>query len=228
MHGGVETLQTYRCILLGGAAPNARTIAQAKRLNMSVVSSYGMTETSSLVAFCPIDENDGRMLFLLPGYDACVVDSDDYGRGELGIRGPGVFGGYLGAKKSTTADGFFLTGDTAVVQGRSITIEERTDDMFVSGGENVYPEEIRRKLLDIEGVTDAYVYGAEDATWGRRPVALVEMADSRCRAGECRCALAPSAWRGTGSAGAHLPTRPPLRAGGVSRAMASGRSTASR
>jgi len=179
VHGGVDTLRSYRCILLGGAAPNPKTIALAQQLEAPVVSSYGMTETSSLVAFCPIDENDGRMLFLLPGYDACVVDADDYGRGELGIRGPGVFGGYIGAKLATTADGFFLTGDTAVVQGRSITIEERTDDMFVSGGENVYPEEIRRRLLEIPDVTDAYVYGAEDATWGRRPVAMVEMADSQ-------------------------------------------------
>ncbi|MDO4400885.1 MAG: o-succinylbenzoate synthase, partial [Coriobacteriia bacterium] len=178
VHGGVDTLRSYRCILLGGAAPNPNTIAQAQRLSAPVVSSYGMTETSSLVAFCPIDENDGRMLYLLPGYDACVVDADDYGRGELGIRGPGVFGGYVGTKLATTADGFFLTGDTAVVQGRSISIEERTDDMFVSGGENVYPEEIRRRLLEIPHVTDAYVYGAEDATWGRRPVALVEMAES--------------------------------------------------
>lgn len=178
VHGGVETLRSYRCILLGGAAPNDNTIAQAQRLEAPVVSSYGMTETSSLVAFCPIEENDGRTLYLLPGYDACVVDSDDYGRGQLGIRGPGVFGGYLGLPVSTTADGFFLTGDSATVQGRTIAIEERTDDMFVSGGENVYPEEIRRKILDIDGVTDAYVYGAADDTWGRRPVALVEMADS--------------------------------------------------
>ena len=178
VHGGVDTLRSYRCILLGGAAPNAKTIEQAQQLEAPVVSSYGMTETSSLVAFCPVDEGDGRMLYLLPGYDACVVDPDDYGRGELGIRGPGVFGGYVGTKLALTADGFFLTSDTAVVQGRSISIEERTDDMFVSGGENVYPEEIRRKLLEIPEVTDAYVYGAADETWGRRPVALVEMADS--------------------------------------------------
>ena len=179
VHGGVETLQSYRCILLGGAAPNPKTIARAQELRLSVVSSYGMTETSSLVAFCPVEENDAKMLFLLPGYDACVVDPDDYGRGQLGIRGPGVFQGYVGVNLATTADGYFITGDTATVQGRSVIIEERTDDMFVSGGENVYPEEIRRKLLEIPGVTDAYVYGAEDAKWGRRPVAMVEMADSQ-------------------------------------------------
>lgn len=177
-HGGVATLRAYRCILLGGAAPNPQTLAQAKRLKIPVVSSYGMTETSSLVAFCPVEESDDGLLYLLPGYDACVVDSDDYGRGELGIRGPGLFEGYIGQQLALTADGYFLTGDTGEVQGRSLRIEERTDDMFVSGGENIYPEEIRRKLLEIPQVSDAYVYGAKDETWGRRPVALVEMADA--------------------------------------------------
>ncbi len=186
VHGGNRTLQSYQCILLGGAAPNPNTLAAARKVKAPVVVSYGMTETSSLVSFCPLEEFDGRMLYLLPGYDACVIDSDDYGRGELGVRGPGVFEGYIGQQRPVTADGYFLTGDTGEVKGRALCIEERTDDMFVSGGENIYPEEIRRKLLEIPGVTDAYVYGAKDETWGRRPVAMVEMADSHVTTGNAR------------------------------------------
>lgn len=186
VHGGYKTLRSYRCILLGGAAPNPNTLSLAREAKAPVVVSYGMTETSSLVSFCPLEEFDGRMLYLLPGYDACVIDSDDYGRGELGIRGPGVFEGYIGQQRPVTADGYFLTGDTGEVKGRALCIEERTDDMFVSGGENIYPEEIRRKLLEIPGVTDAYVFGAKDETWGRRPVAMVEMADSHVNAGNAR------------------------------------------
>ena len=64
------------------------------------------------------------------------------------------------------------------MQGRCVRVVERTEDMFVSGGENIYPEEIRAKLLLVPGVTDAYVFGDEDAEWGRRPVAVVEAADS--------------------------------------------------
>ena len=178
VHGGVGTVRAYRCVLLGGSAPNVKTIAQAQRLEVPVVCSYGMTETASLVAACPVDEGDGRILHLLPGYEACVFEADDYGRGQLGIRGPGLFGGYLGLKPPFTADGYFLTGDAALLDGDALQVFERTQDMFVSGGENVYPEEVRRKLLDIEGVADAYVYGTQDDTWGRRPIALVEMAET--------------------------------------------------
>ena len=46
--------------------------------------------------------------------------------------------------------------------------------MFVSGGENVYPAEIRDKLVRVPGVAEAYVFGAPDAVWGRRPIAFVE------------------------------------------------------
>lgn len=46
--------------------------------------------------------------------------------------------------------------------------------MFISGGENVYPAEIREKLLRVPGVADAYIFGAPDDTWGRRPVGFIE------------------------------------------------------
>ena len=71
-------------------------------------------------------------------------------------------------------DGFFLTGDTAALYGGKLFVKERTEDMFVSGGENVYPAEIKEKLLRVAGVSDAHVFGAPDARWGRRPVAFVE------------------------------------------------------
>ena len=46
--------------------------------------------------------------------------------------------------------------------------------MFISGGENIHPEEIERVLLEHPAVTQAMVVGVEDAKWGRRPVAIVE------------------------------------------------------
>lgn len=174
----LAVLRAYRCVLLGGAAPNPVTLEQARKAGIRVYSSYGMTETCSLVAACPIDREDGVPLTLLPGYRACIVQPDEDGNGQLGVRGPGVFGGYLHARALFTADGYFLTGDTARMDNDRIIVAERTQDMFVSGGENVYPEEIRKRILKVPGVTDAYVFGARDATWGRRPVAFVEMANA--------------------------------------------------
>lgn len=169
-------LRGYRCLLLGGAAPNPATLQQAREAGAKVFSSYGMTETCSLVAACPITDEGGAALGLLPGYEACIVAPDADGRGQLGVRGPGLFDGYLNAQAAFTGDGFFLTGDTARMRDGRIYVAERMQDMFVSGGENVYPEEIRKHILGIPGITEAYVFGAQDPVWGRRPVAFVEMA----------------------------------------------------
>ena len=169
-----EALKAYRCILLGGSAPNARTLAQVLALGARVYVSYGMTETASQMAHAQVTSSFQGGLRFLPGYEARIVDPDEQGFGRLAVKGPGVFGGYLNARAAHTVDGYFLTGDTAALAAGRLYAKERTADMFVSGGENIYPAEICDKLLRIPGVADAYVFGAPDATWGRRPVAFVE------------------------------------------------------
>ncbi|WP_283169938.1 o-succinylbenzoate synthase [Curtanaerobium respiraculi] len=170
-------LPRYKCVLLGGAAPNAAMLRKAQDLGAAVVVSYGMTETCSHIACSPVVGADEGMR-LLPGYRAIVLDPDERGFGRLAVAGPGVFGGYLNARADFTADGYFITGDRGKIEDGRLVVAERTGDMFVSGGENVYPEEIRRKLLQIPDVTEAFVFGAEDIRWGRRPIAFVEMAQA--------------------------------------------------
>lgn len=169
-----DTLSRYRCLLLGGAAPNPATLSRAVAAEARVYASYGMTETASQIASAQVTSSSAGPLMLLPGYEARVVNPDESGAGQLAVRGPGVFPGYLNARTPSTADGFFLTGDTATCERGKLTVFERTGDMFVSGGENVYPAEIERKIMRVPQVSDAYVFGAEDATWGRRPIAFVE------------------------------------------------------
>ena len=136
--------------------------------------SYGMTETASQIANTLITPSFSGGLKLLSGYTARIVDPDEQGFGRLAVRGPSVFEGYLNARAAFTVDGYFLTGDTAALYDGAIFIRERTADMFVSGGENVYPAEIAAALRQVPGVADAYVFGIPDSTWGRRPVAVVE------------------------------------------------------
>lgn len=169
-----ETLARYSCILLGGGALNPQTLDRACRAGARVYASYGMTETSSQIAHAQVTASFTGGLRLLPGYEAHIVDPGDDGFGRLAVKGPGLFGGYLNARAAYTVDGFFLTGDTAALYGGKLFVKERTEDMFVSGGENVYPAEIKEKLLRVAGVADAHVFGAPDARWGRRPVAFVE------------------------------------------------------
>ena len=169
-----ETLACYSCVLLGGSAPNPITISQAVAQQASLFVSYGMTETSSLVALCKVEADFDGALDLLPEYEAQIITPNKQGFGQLAIKGPGVFQKYLNSPAPFTVDGFFLTGDNAMIEGRRIKIQERVEDMFVSGGENIYPSEIEEKIKRIPGVSDAYVFGAEDGRWGRRPVAFVE------------------------------------------------------
>lgn len=174
--GRGEALRRYGCILLGGGAANPGTIERARALQLRVFVSYGMTETSSQIAHAQLTPSFAGGLRLLPGYHARIVDPGEDGFGRLAVKGPGLFRGYLNARAALTVDGYFLTGDTAALIGGLLYVKERTDDMFVSGGENVYPAEIREKLLRVPGVSDAHVFGARDALWGRRPVAFVERA----------------------------------------------------
>lgn len=169
-----ETLPRYACLLLGGGPLNPQTLDRARRVGARVYASYGMTETSSQIAHAQVTGSFTGGLRLLPGYEAHIVDPGEDGFGRLAVKGPGLFGGYLNARAAYTVDGFFLTGDTAALYGGKLFVKERTEDMFVSGGENVYPAEIKEKLLRVAGVADAHVFGAADARWGRRPVAFVE------------------------------------------------------
>lgn len=165
----------YECILLGGGPLNAQTLGRALAMRARVYASYGMTETASQIANSLVTPGFTGGMSLLEGYEARIVDAGPDGFGRLAVRGPGLFGGYLNARAAYTADGFFLTGDTAAIApDGKLYVKERTDDMFISGGENVYPAEIREKLLRVPGVADAHIFGAPDDTWGRRPVGFIE------------------------------------------------------
>ena len=181
-------LRRYQCILLGGGPLNAQTLGRALSLHARVYASYGMTETSSNIANALVTRGFTGGMTLLEGYEARIVDAAPDGFGRLAVRGPGLFAGYLNARAAYTADGFFLTGDSAAIApDGKLYVKERTDDMFISGGENVYPAEIREKLLRVPGVADAYIFGAADEKWGRRPVGFIERANM-----DARPAAAPS------------------------------------
>jgi len=90
--------------------------------------------------------------------------------GELLIRGPNVFAGYWNDPAATAAairDGWLYTGDIARRDADGCyTVLGRSKEMFISGGENVYPAEIESALLAYPSVTAAAVVGVPDETWG--------------------------------------------------------------
>jgi fatty-acyl-CoA synthase len=116
--------------------------------------------------------------------------------GELCMRGPTLFSGYFRAPEATRNDfrgGWFHMGDVFVRNpDRTLDFVDRVKYLIKSGGENIYPAEIERVLLQDPRVADAAVVRKADARWGEVPVAFVAARDpsltaeelvARCRAG---------------------------------------------
>ncbi len=100
------------------------------------------------------------------------------GAGELQLRGPGVTPGYFAnpeaTEKTFTSDGWLATGDVARRDADGYYyIVDRIKDMFISGGENVYPAEVERVLNAHPSVLEAAVVGVADDKWGEVGAAFV-------------------------------------------------------
>ncbi|ROO25179.1 AMP-binding protein [Salinisphaera orenii] len=174
-----ERLRGVRSWGCGGAAlslPVAQRFAEA---GIRVRTGMGMTETGPTVFL--LDEDNvlerlgsvGRPQLLA---ETRIVDADERDvppgeAGELLIRGPGVTPGYWQQPEATratfTADGWLRSGDIARCDAQGYyTIVDRRKDMFISGGENVYPAEIERVLEHHPAIAEVAVVGITHERWG--------------------------------------------------------------
>ncbi|MCB0996521.1 MAG: AMP-binding protein, partial [Acidimicrobiales bacterium] len=179
-----DALATVR-LALAGAAPLDPGIARRieQRYGVSVRQGYGLTEMSPVVSLaspsCPVSSVGTP----LPGVEIRLVDEDAADVlvddvGEVWVRGPNLFSGYLGDDAATaevlTADGWLRTGDLGVVdRGGRLTIVGRLKDLIVVSGFNVYPAEVEEALVTHQGVVSAAVVGEPDPRTGERVVAHV-------------------------------------------------------
>ena len=172
--------QSLRSVLLGGAGAPLALIDQCLQLGVPVLPTYGLTETSSQAATLRVSEvatHPGSSGQALPHLDLRVVvggtEAAPGVTGEIEVRGPSVFAGYLGEPRRDPQS-WFATGDAGYLDANGfLFVVDRRSDLLVSGGENIYPAEIERALLAHPLVRDAAVVGVPDAQWGARPVAAV-------------------------------------------------------
>ena len=170
-----------------------------------VLNGFGMTETGPTTFLMDRDNaarkigSVGRAQMLTECRLAGVPDGAE-GAGEIQLRGPNITPGYYGNPEATaaafTADGWLKTGDVGRRDAEGyMFIVDRIKDMFISGGENVYPAEVERLLAHYPGVLECAVIGVPDDRWGEvgaafllpRPGASVDVAGLR---GWCRERLA--------------------------------------
>ncbi|EUJ33576.1 O-succinylbenzoic acid--CoA ligase [Listeria floridensis FSL S10-1187] len=175
-----------RVMLLGGSAAPKEIVAQSLAQNWPLVQSFGMTETASQVVSLQPEAaaekigSSGKILF--PSELKIVKQQETDLDGEIWIKGPTVFAGYLNREQETKAafvDGFFRTGDLGHLDADGfLYVAERRSDLIISGGENIYPTEVEHVLLSVAGVLEAAVVGEKDAEWGEKPVAHLVVASN--------------------------------------------------
>ncbi len=182
-HGKARWPASVRCVLLGGSAAPPGLIEECIRVGIPVAPTYGLTETTSqATTLLPEDAaaKPSSSGLPLPVTEVRIIGPNGVAiSGEIGsieVRGPTLFAGYLGDSHpaSMSGDGWFQTGDAGYMDDeRYLYVVDRRDDLIISGGENVYPAEIERVLLEHPSVVDAGVIGVADKEWGSRPVAAV-------------------------------------------------------
>jgi fatty-acyl-CoA synthase len=164
-----------------GGAPNPK--AQTMRFvnaGIKITEGFGMSETGSNFGMPTHDigilcSKAGSCGLPFMTIEPRIVDDDGNEVpvglvGELWLRGPCIADGYWNQPETTAKafrDGWFVTGDAAMVDADGFYyIVDRRKDMYISGGENVYPAEVEAAIAELAQVGECAVVGVPDARWG--------------------------------------------------------------
>ena len=188
-HPDFERSDFSRLIIggVGGAAMPVPLLEVWEGRGVALQQGYGMTETSPAVLV--LDREDAVRKAGSAGKpvlhtEVRVVrpDGTDVAVGELGelwVKGPNITPGYWNrpdANQSSFTDGWLHTGDaTRVDEEGFYYIVDRWKDMYISGGENVYPAEVENVLHQLGGIAEAAVIGIPDAQWGEVGMAIIAL-----------------------------------------------------
>jgi len=163
-------------VVVGGAPMPESLLETWAARGTAIVQGYGLTEAAPNVLCLPPEDAVRKLGSAGKPYPFVDVRLGD--EQELQVRGPNVFAGYWRNPEATrdafTADGWLRTGDVAEADDEGYyRIKGRLKDMYISGGENVYPAEVEAVLHEHPNVHDAAVVGVPHERWGEVGVAFV-------------------------------------------------------
>ncbi|UIP01485.1 acyl--CoA ligase (plasmid) [Halobaculum sp. CBA1158] len=183
----------------GGSVVSEQLVERThEHLSEELYNTYGMTEAGPNLSYAHPEDQEGHYGTIgkeAHTYELRVVETapitedpdpeatvDAGEQGEIIARGPGMARGYIDnpeAEEKSFFDGWLRTRDVAEVdEDGYLYIVDRVDNMFQSGGENVYPVEVEHALENHEAVDEAFVYGVDDDHWGKVVSAVVVVADA--------------------------------------------------
>jgi len=183
-------LDTIRAAFSGAASMPVAVIERWEKTTGSLITEgYGLSETSPMLTANPADESrrPGYIGVPVPDTEIRIVDPENPGNdrpigeeGELIARGPQVFSGYLDrpdADADSFYDGWFRTGDVGVMdEDGFIKIVSRIKEMIITGGFNVFPQEVEEVLEQDAAVEKAAVVGVPKDDGSEKVVAAVVLA----------------------------------------------------
>lgn len=178
----LESMGRLRIVASSGSAlPAPVAEAWMDRVGDTLYNLYGSTEVGQATIATPEDLRDapGTAGRVVPGSDVVILDADGGelppgSEGRIFVGNGAQFSGYTGGGSKEIVDGRMSSGDVGYfdADGR-LQVTGRSDDMIVSGGENVFPGEVEDVILDHPEVADAAVVGVDDPDFGQRLAAFV-------------------------------------------------------
>ena len=189
-HANPRDTSSLRLMAHGGSPIATEVIRRTREAvpTAELCEVYGATELSPLATLLRHEERlaeDDRVRSCgqpLPGIDIRILDADnnEVNTGEVGevvVRGPNVMRGYWNKPEQTKAvlkEGWYWTGDLGYLDATShLFLVDRSKDMIVSGGENVYSTEVEEVLYQHPAVLEAAAFGVPHETWGEAVHAVV-------------------------------------------------------
>jgi fatty-acyl-CoA synthase len=182
---GAEAFKTVRLVMSGGAPLPVSLVHRYHEAGIALQQGFGMSEAAPSIATLSKDlvlkkaGSIGRALFHVEArvVDPFLRDLPAHEVGELVIRGPNVMKEYWNrpeATKEAFAEGWFRSGDLARMdEDGDLYIVDRKKDMFISGGENVYPAEVENAIFELPQVAEVALIGIRDEKWGEVGKAIV-------------------------------------------------------
>jgi fatty-acyl-CoA synthase len=180
-------LSELKVLMSGGAPLPVSLVKEYQKKGITLQQGFGMSEAAPSIATLEKSlalrkaGSIGKAVFHL---EVEIRDENDNPLppgevGELVMRGPNVMQGYWNRPDATNEalkGGWFHSGDLARMDGEGdLYIVDRKKDMFISGGENVYPAEVENAIFEIPQVAEAAVIGVPDQRWGEVGLAAVAL-----------------------------------------------------
>jgi len=166
-------------LISGGAALPKETQKLFSGLGLHLTEGYGLTEAAPVLTVSKPSPRSpaGQVGKPIPGVQVKIASPDDQGVGEVVAKGPNVMAGYTDAAAAAEVidgEGWLHTGDLGKLdkQGRLVIVGRVKDVIVTASGENVYPDDVEKRLGKVPGIDELAIVGVESKSGGERVACL--------------------------------------------------------